>query len=524
MQSDRPAPIITVKEIQVAEKPSYNELAATVNELKESLASYWSFAQNTSDLLYRTDNEGKITFLSRSVYELSGYTMEEALGLNMAEDVYLIPEECDQFLSLLERNGKVRNFITRLKRKDGSIWWASTSAHFFHNQDGEICGVEGIARDITELKTAEERLSAQAQRIKVFFNALNDAVFVHPIREKGFASFVEVNSIACNRYGYSYKEFLQLSAQDITQQQDSATHGSRSRRKKLLEKGGLVFEAVHIKKSGEKFPVEINSNIIYEDGKPHILSVVRDITERKYMEAQFRKIKQLEAIATLSGGIAHEFNNALNIVSGNIELLQMALPDHADVKTFGQQAMASIQRLQKLTNKLHAYARGGKYREKDINLNDIVKNTLPIFSSKLYPDIIVDTDLSDDISGIKADTDQLGTVLSNVLENASEALEGAGRIHIRTCEEEVDGAFAAVHPGISPGDYVVLTVKDNGKGMDEETKNRIFDPFFTTKFQGRGLGMAAVYGIIKNHDGYIYVDSEPGNGTTVCILLPPIKK
>lgn len=380
---------------------------------------------------------------------------------------------------------------------------------------------------VKELEAAKEKLLKRTQQIQVFFNSLNDAVFIHELKEEGFAPFVEVNKTACERYGYSYREFLGLSAPDITQRSDADAHGSRSHRRKLLKSGHLVFEAVHIKKSGEKFPVEIDSSVIHENGKPYLLTVVRDITERKHMEAQLRKIKKLEAISTLSEGIAHEFNNALNVVSGNIELLQMALPDHAEVITFGQEAMASIERLKRLTNQLHAYARGGKYRAEAIHLSDYIEKALPAISPKLGSGIVIDTDLSAGISMISADTDQLYVVLSAVLTNASEAMEGtgaAGRIHIRTRDEEIDEAFASEHSGIEPGTYVALTIEDNGKGMDEETKNRIFDPFFTTKFQGRGLEMPAVYGIIKNHNGYIYVESELGKGTTVYIFMPPVKQ
>ncbi len=502
-------------------KPSYDELVDRVEELEESVSKYRSLAENASDLLYRTDAEGKIIYLSKSVYELAGYSMEEAIGLDMARDVYLIAEEREQFLSILKRDGKVRNFEARLKRKDGSVWWASTNACFFYDRDGGIGGVEGIARDITEYKSAEEKLFKQAQRIKVFFDSLGDAIFVHPLKEEGFAPFEEVNNVACERYGYSYDEFLQLSGPDITQRSDADAHSSRNHRRELREKGHLVFETVHIKRTGERFPVEVNSNIIHEDGKPYILAVVRDISERKNIEAHLMKIKQLEAITTLSEGVAHEFNNALNVVTGNIELLKMTLTDHEAVNSFDQQVTGSIQRLQRLTKRLHAYARGGKYKAEIVNLNDILKSISPAILSRSDANMLIDTDLSGHISMIKADVDQLQVVLSAVFTNASEA--GAEHIHIRTAEREIDETFASSHWGITPGNYVVLTIEDNGKGMDEGTKNRIFDPFFTTKFQGRGLDMAAVYGIIKNHNGYIYIDSELGKGTIVRILMPPIK-
>jgi PAS domain S-box-containing protein len=150
----------------VTEKPTYDELLARVKALEESKDRYRSLAENTSDLLYRTDQQGKIVFLSKSVYELSGYTMEEAIGMNMAEDVYLVPEEREQFLSALRKEGKVTNFSARLKRKDGSVWWASTNAHFFLDENGEVGGVEGIARDITELRTAQEAQKNLIEELK----------------------------------------------------------------------------------------------------------------------------------------------------------------------------------------------------------------------------------------------------------------------------------------------------------------------------------------------------------------------
>jgi signal transduction histidine kinase len=143
-----------------------------------------------------------------------------------------------------------------------------------------------------------------------------------------------------------------------------------------------------------------------------------------------------------------------------------------------------------------------------------------MLSPKQRPDIKLETELSTDVGNIKADTAQLEMVLSAILTNASEALDDEGQIRVKTFEKDVDDVAAGAYPGMKPGRYVVLCITDNGKGMEEETKARIFEPFFSTKFQGRGLGMAAAYGIVKNHGGYIYIDSAPGNGTTVSIFLP----
>ena len=167
--------------------------------------------------------------------------------------------------------------------------------------------------------------------------------------------------------------------------------------------------------------------------------------------------------------------------------------------------------------------RGGKYQPKDLKMDDFVIETLPILHHALSPTVRVETHFAKDISHIKADHAQMQMVLSAILSNSNEAIEDEGTIRITAENKDVDDDFANQHAGLKLGPYVCLTVKDNGRGMDEETRDGIFEPFFTTKFQGRGMGMAAAYGIVRNHDGWISVDSELGKGTTVQIYLPAIE-
>lgn len=258
-------------------------------------------------------------------------------------------------------------------------------------------------------------------------------------------------------------------------------------------------------------------------GMWQIIQRKRADEDNKRLEVRLQQIQKLEAVATLAGGIAHEFNNALAAVAGNLELLQMNLPAHENVKKFDHVTERSIFRLTNLTSLLLAYARQGKYRPETVDLSEFIKSLMPMLIRDIDPGISIETDLSINISAIQADIAQLQILMSAVLKNSSEATKGQGCIRIMTRNEEIDASFAANHPSLKPGCYVGLTVEDDGKGMDEKTKSRIFEPFFTTYSQGRGLGMAAVYGIVKNHGGYIYIDSEPGQGTAVRILLPPLE-
>jgi len=245
--------------------------------------------------------------------------------------------------------------------------------------------------------------------------------------------------------------------------------------------------------------------------------------EEKKLQAQLREAKRMEAIATLAGGIAHEFNNTLVGITGNIDLLQMDLPDDKKIDKYAERMRASALHMAHLTDQLLAYARGGKYQPKNISLTEFVQETLPLIKQTISPSIRLETDLLHLILNVEADLTQMQMVLSAILNNSAEAIEGEGRIRIITKNEEIDEEFVKTNPDLKPGPYVSFTVEDDGKGMEEETRSRIFDPFFTTKFQGRGLGMAAVYGIVTNHGGWISVDSELGKGTVVRIYLPAVK-
>ena len=251
-----------------------------------------------------------------------------------------------------------------------------------------------------------------------------------------------------------------------------------------------------------------------------LLREKKTITERRNIQARLQDAQKMEAIATLAGGIAHEFNNALCPVIPNIELLRTKLPDNEEIDKHTQPIYSSAQRMAYLTSQLLAYARGGKYRPQQVSLNTFVLETLPFMKHVIQAGIRVETDLAEDSCWVEADLTQLQMVLLAGMVNAAEAIEDTGYIRLTVRHEEIDEEFAEGHPDVKPGSYVCLTIEDNGNGMSEETRRRVFEPFFTTKFQGRGLGMAAVYGIVKNHDGLVVVDSELGKGTVVRIYLP----
>ena len=267
-----------------------------------------------------------------------------------------------------------------------------------------------------------------------------------------------------------------------------------------------------------------------ENGMSKVLVSINDVTElhkahenKERLEAHLQQAQKMEAISTLAGGVAHEFNNTLMGIMGNIELLKMNLSEDEGNDKYLETMNRAGHRMSRLTDQLLAYAQGGKYQPKNLQLDDFVIETLPILQHNLSPTVRVETDFPKDISHIKADHAQMQMVLSAILTNSNEAIEDEGTIRITAENKDVDDDFANQHPGLKLGPYVSLTIEDDGRGMDEETRSGIFEPFFTTKFQGRGMGMAAAYGIVRNHDGWISVESELGRGTVVQIYLPAIE-
>ncbi len=317
--------------------------------------------------------------------------------------------------------------------------------------------------------------------------------------------------------GKPFSRFIQREDQDVYY----------LHRQRILESGDFKsFRLRLVKNDGGDFFSNLECMIVKEsDSDPkQIRVVVSDITEQNELEWRLRQAQKMEAIAKLAGGIAHQFNNALFVIMATTDLLELQVPKEEITSEYIASIKKSTARMTKLTSRLLAYARGGKYEVKDISLSKFVRNTLPLLQHTLDPSIQVETDLPDDILKTRGDLPQFLMLFSVILSNAAEAIDGEGHIKIACRNEQITKKDAKAFPGLLPGAYVSLAVDDSGRGMDEETKKRVFEPFFTTKFLGRGLGLAAAYGIVKNHDGWISIKSQLGRGTSVCIYLPAVSK
>ena len=246
--------------------------------------------------------------------------------------------------------------------------------------------------------------------------------------------------------------------------------------------------------------------------------------EKKIKESEeVLQARMIEALSTLAGGIAHRFNNALSAIFGNVDLIEVEFAGNDKLMRYATRIKESAHQMAHLTSQLLAYARGGKYNPEILSPADLLKNTIPLIKDSADLDIRIETDLPADLMHIEADSAQMQMVLSAIINNSNEAMEDAGRIMISARNVVIGEDFVRDCPALKPGPYVSIAFEDDGKGMDKETRERIFEPFFTTHFMVRGLGMAAAYGIIRNHDGWITVDSELGKGTRIVVYLPAVE-
>jgi PAS domain S-box-containing protein len=258
------------------------------------------------------------------------------------------------------------------------------------------------------------------------------------------------------------------------------------------------------------------ARFLWTAGHFSVLIIFADVTELKRLQRRVEENRKTEAIIKLAGGIAHEFNNALFAITGNLELMGMEIGDKGRSPRYLKAMNQSAQRMIDLTNKLLAYSQGGQFAPLPVQLEAFIRRNMPLMLASVPSGIQVENRFPDALPPVKADPAQLQAVLSALFSNAVEAIDGDGRVILSALRE----TFAEATDNLASGHYAVISVRDTGRGMDEEKQRQIFDPFFTTKFQGRGLGMAAVFGIVKNHGGGIRIFSTPDQGTEVRVYLP----
>jgi PAS domain S-box-containing protein len=332
---------------------------------------------------------------------------------------------------------------------------------------------------------------------------------------------VIVNKATCDLLGYKIEEIEGRMFEEVF---ESPKDSVQLLKDLQLKEAVRNLEFSFITKDKKNFPVILSATLLKDEwgNNAGIICVARDISERIKMQKRLMAVHKLESIRSLAGGIAHEYNNKLSVLSCNIDLLKIKLSDNQVVTKNLEPMKTAIVQISDLTSQLVAYAQEGKYQPVAMNVSDLVNATLPFSQHSGDNDIQINKSQDQNLPDVFADYNQMQMVLHIILSNASESMQKKGRIQVTVRQVEISDDEARSQGEISPGYYVRLTVEDEGTGMDAQTLKQIYDPFFSTKFRGRGLGMAAVSGIIKNHNGFINISSTVGEGTSVRIYLPEL--
>lgn len=511
------------------------ELKKTQKALKQSEAHYRSLFDGVPVGLYRTTPDGRFLDANPTLIYMLGFPDRETFLLRNAGELYVNAEDRVKWRTQLEASDDVHAFQTQMKKMDGTQIHIENQSHAVRDEHGNVRHYEGSLKDISEQKQAEEALIQSEARFKKLYETSKQAEEVYRSLIHSSADAIVIYNLEL-KATYTSPMFTQLFGWTADELSAGNIHYIPETEKSTIARPlmnvietGTPCHSVETKrttKDGRLIEVSISASRFDDhEGKPAgILMILRDISDKKRLEAQLQHIERMEAIGTLAGGIAHDFNNLLMAIQGGISLMRYGLePSHPDYKNF-LDIEKQIERGSRLTSQLLGYARKGKYEVHPLNINDVLIESAETLQ-RTRKDISIHYDLSPQLHSVEADVHQLEQVLMNLFINASDAMTDGGDMYLRTRNVPSDAMTDKAYDP-KPGDYIMLEIKDTGIGMDEKTMNRIFDPFFTTKDMGRGtgLGLASVYGIVKSHAGYIDVNSGKGRGTTFSIYLPATRQ
>src|SRR5436309_12116705 len=368
-----------------------------------------------------------------------------------------------------------------------------------------------------ERKRTEERLHESERKYRLLFETNPEPMFVYDFET---LRIMAVNEAAITRYGYSEAQFLALTIRDIRPPEEQGRLEQELTRR--TDEGAVRTGVRHRAKDGRLFEVDLVARPLEFAGRRARLVLARDVTAQRHLEDQLRQSQKMEAVGQLAGGIAHDFNNLLTAILGSTQLLLQATPPGDARREDVEEIRNAGLRAAELTRQLLAFSRRQVLAPKLLDLNAVVANMDKMLRRLMGADVRLGTALHTEAGAVNADPGQLEQVLLNLVVNARDAMPGGGRVLIETTRMTLRDELVERRHRLPPGDYVCLAVTDSGLGMDEATQAHLFEPFFTTKEVGKGtgLGLATVYGIVKQSGGFIWVYSEPGRGTTVKVYLP----
>ncbi|MHA1453366.1 MAG: hybrid sensor histidine kinase/response regulator, partial [Promethearchaeota archaeon] len=461
---------------------------------------------------------GEVVYTNDRLTDIVGYTTEEIYKWKLDDGLKIVhPEEREKFREKYYRqfdhnNVLMKNQVRGIK-KDGFIFWIEITSReiTFRNRYATLLNYV----DITEIKKKEHTLRESAESYRILFNKFSEPLIVHSLDKNNQPKkIMDVNAIAADMLGYEIDELIGV---------DPVHLFKKNQRKKLtnfyneLSTSNSLIQTTIVSKEEETIPVELRATLIPLRGKIVAMIYLQNIAERMQKEAEYQRSEKLESIGTLAGNIAHDFNNLLTSILGNVNLAKME-NDVDLLKTHLVEAEDSILRAKKLTNKLLCFAKGGVPLKELTDTSEFVR--FAVTEKLLGSNISYKDDVDPRVWNAEIDKDQTIQMLENIVENAQEASKHRGKIELIL--KNVTYKHKNKH-GLKSGNYIKISIKDHGPGIQPDVLTKIFNPFFTTKEDKLGLGLPVAYSIAKNHGGTIDVETKPGKGTTFHIFLPATK-
>ena len=498
------------------------QLHRTRRRLFEREELFQLITENVADMIAVVDMEGRRLYNSPSYNRVLGYTQEELKSSSSFDQIH--PDDRNRVQKAgaeARRTGVGKPLEYRMRHKDGTWRVLESTASVIRSRAGEPEKLVVVNRDITERKEAAESLRVSESG---FRSMIEDAPY--GIYRAGIGGqLLRANPALQRMLGYEKLDELL----DASLPGDIFNDRSEFNKLKELLENASEFKDVEVelkRRDGAPITVRCSGRRVKaeHDSEPRFDVFAEDVTERRVLERQLRMAGKMEAVGRLSGGIAHDFNNLLGVIIGYSQVLKRKLSSDTHLLECAEEIEKAGQRAASLTRQLLAFSRHQILTPSILKLNDLVLDMVKMLPRLLGEDITVTTSLSADLGMVKADQGQVEQVIMNLAVNARDAMPEGGNLRIETANVELDQSYCWQHAGAKPGQYVMLAVIDSGTGIDADTLTHIFEPFFTTKEVGKGtgLGLATVYGVVKQSGGYIWVDSKVEHGATFQIFLPRV--
>jgi two-component system cell cycle sensor histidine kinase/response regulator CckA len=449
----------------------------------------------------------------------SGNGLERFLKAIHADDIGRVRAAIQR----TRETGEVLGVDFRVVLPDGSTRWKVGRGGAVRDANGHVTSLAGVVLDVTDRVRSDDELKRSEERYRVLFDNANDIIYTHDLA----GNFTSINNAAERMLGYSRDDVLKLNVRDVV----APEHLETAQRMVAKKVGGDVskteYELDVCAKDGRRVTLEVNTRLITQhDAILGVQGIARDVTERKRLEWQLGQSQKMEAVGQLAGGIAHDFNNLLTAILGNAQLAQFDKALSRDLQECLGEIASASHRAAALTRQLLLFSRQEQIDRRPLSLSTTLGDFMKMLRRIIGEHIDVRLTVSPDVPAVLADAAQIEQVALNLAVNARDAMPDGGRLTIEIDHAVIAESGESSDSAVPPGRYARVRFTDTGRGIHSDVRQRIFEPFFTTKpvGEGTGLGLAVVYGIVRQHDGFIDVASAPGEGTRFTVYLPAVDR